>query len=65
MILPLISNPPLSMLALYRRVAIWERKTVISTALTAVWLTNIAFLIYGAHLFAADMRQRFDLWFAR
>ena len=51
---------PLSMLALYRRIAIWERRPVISIALTAVWLTNVAFLIHGAHLFAADMRQCFD-----
>lgn len=31
-----------------------------SIALTGVWLTNVAFLIHGACLFAADFLQRFD-----
>ena len=55
-----VIQSPLSMPALYRRIAIWERRTVITIALGALWLTNIAFLIYGACLFATDMRQHFD-----
>ncbi len=50
---PLITNPlyqPLFVLALYRRVAVWGRRPVISVPLTAVWLTNVAFLIHGARL---------------
>jgi len=39
-----------SLLILLRTVAIWERRPVISIALTAVWLTNVAFLIHGMTL---------------
>ncbi|KAH9018565.1 hypothetical protein EDB85DRAFT_610512 [Lactarius pseudohatsudake] len=39
-----------SLLILLRTVAIWERKLVISVVLTAVWLTNVAFLIHGVTL---------------
>lgn len=42
-------------------IAIWERRPVMSIALTAVWLTNVAFLIHGARLSPADFLQRFDL----
>jgi len=45
-----LSYRPLFVLALYRRISIWERRPIISIALTAVWLTNVAFLIHGAHL---------------
>jgi len=36
-----------SLIILLRTIAIWERRPIISIALTAVWLTNVAFLIYG------------------
>ncbi|KAI9454252.1 hypothetical protein BJY52DRAFT_767098 [Lactarius psammicola] len=36
-----------SLLILLRTVAIWQRRRIISIALTAVWLTNVAFLIHG------------------
>ncbi|KAI9429017.1 hypothetical protein H4582DRAFT_1089530 [Lactarius indigo] len=36
-----------SLLILLRTIAIWERRVIISVALTAVWLTNVAFLIHG------------------
>jgi hypothetical protein len=49
-----------SLLILLRTIAIWERRPVMSIVLTAVWLTNVAFLIHGARLFAADSLQRFD-----
>ncbi|KAH8978880.1 hypothetical protein EDB86DRAFT_3089888 [Lactarius hatsudake] len=39
-----------SLLILLRTIAIWERKLIISVALTAVWLTNVAFLIHGITL---------------
>jgi len=39
-----------SLLILLRTIAIWERRPVISLALTAVWLTNVAFLIHGMTL---------------
>jgi hypothetical protein len=54
----LINQPALP--AMYDRIAIWERRPVMSIVLTAVWLTNVAFLIHGARLFAADSLQRFD-----
>ncbi len=53
MVPPLMISPPyqpLFVLALYRRIAIWERRPIISIVLGAVWLTNVAFLIHGAHL---------------
>ncbi|KAI9454250.1 hypothetical protein BJY52DRAFT_1189075 [Lactarius psammicola] len=39
-----------SLLILLRTISIWERRPIISIALTAVWLTNVAFLIYGVQL---------------
>ncbi|KAH8978879.1 hypothetical protein EDB86DRAFT_849884 [Lactarius hatsudake] len=39
-----------SLLILLRTIAIWERKLIISVTLTAVWLTNVAFLIHGVTL---------------
>ncbi|KAH9061925.1 hypothetical protein EDB87DRAFT_1830722 [Lactarius vividus] len=39
-----------SLLILLRTIAIWERKLIMSVALTAVWLTNVAFLIHGITL---------------
>ncbi|KAI0298461.1 hypothetical protein B0F90DRAFT_1818672 [Multifurca ochricompacta] len=36
-----------SLLILIRTISIWERKLFISLFLTAIWLTNVAFLIYG------------------
>ncbi|KAH9177944.1 hypothetical protein EDB89DRAFT_1294415 [Lactarius sanguifluus] len=39
-----------SLLILLRTIAIWERKLIMSVALTAVWLTNVAFLIHGVTL---------------
>ena len=43
-------HSPSSMPVLYRRIAIWERRPIISVAMTAVWLTNVAFLIHGTRL---------------
>ncbi|KAN0141814.1 hypothetical protein V8E53_000276 [Lactarius tabidus] len=39
-----------SLLILLRTVAIWERRPVMTIVLTAVWLTNVAFLIHGMTL---------------
>ncbi|KAI9432740.1 hypothetical protein H4582DRAFT_1089595 [Lactarius indigo] len=39
-----------SLLILLRTIAIWERRLIMSVVLTAVWLTNVAFLIHGVTL---------------
>ncbi|KAF8259722.1 hypothetical protein EI94DRAFT_1750788 [Lactarius quietus] len=39
-----------SLLILLRTIAIWERRLILSIALTGVWLTNVGFLIHGMTL---------------
>ncbi len=47
---PLMTSPPYQPLLLYCRIAVWGRRPIISIALIAVWLTNVAFLIHGTRL---------------